>query len=83
MDKGMIKENARKAINAMMNYKELDYRNSVVANIIANGKKEKLNEEWVRNALLQDAEDGFITYNQAVAIKDDYYKAIQMVAAQF
>lgn len=79
----MIKEEARRMMDAMMNYDGLEYRNSVVATAIANGKKEKLDEEWVRKALLTDVEDGFLTYAQALAIKDEYFKAIQMVAENF
>ena len=78
-----VKRQAERAMNEAMPYEELSYRNAIVATIIANGHKEKLTSDWLRNTLLGDVEDGFLTYGQAVAIKDEYYKAIQTVASQF
>lgn len=62
---------------------ELSYRNKVVATAIAKGKKEKLTEDWVMKTLLMDVEDGFMSYEQAVYIHKDYYKAIEEVKEMF
>lgn len=62
---------------------ELRYRNIVVASAIAKGKGEKLSEDWVMKTLLNDVLDGFMTYEQAVYIHKDYYKAIEEVKTQF
>ena len=62
---------------------ELNYRNMIVASIIAKGKSDKLTEDWLRKTFLGDVEDGFIEYGQAVYIKDAYYKAMCEVKAMF
>jgi hypothetical protein len=62
---------------------ELGYRNGIVATAIAKGRKEKLTEDWLRKTLLMDVEDGFISYEQAVYIHKDYYKAIEEVKEMF
>ena len=46
-------------------------------------KKEKLTEDWVMKTLLLDVEDGFMSYEQAVYIRKDYYKAIEEVKEMF
>lgn len=78
-----IKESATKEMNRRFPYKEVEYRNSIVATIIGLGKNDKLTEDWVRRGLLTDVEDGFITYGQAITIKDEYFKAIKEVERMF
>lgn len=78
-----IKEAATKEMNRRFPHKEIGYRNSIVATIIGLGKKEKLTEDWLRRGLLTDVEDGFMTYGQAIAIKDEYFKAIKEVERMF
>lgn len=63
--------------------KELGYRNGIVATAIAKGRKEKLTEDWVMKTLLMDVEDGFISYEQAVHIHKDYYKAIEEIKKSY
>lgn len=63
--------------------KELGYRNTVVATAISKGNKDKLTEDWVMKTLLMDVEDGFMSYEQAVYIHKDYYKAIEEVKEMF
>lgn len=70
-------------MNRRFPQKELDYRNSVVASIIAKGHEDKLTSDWLRNALLGDVEDEFMTYAQALYIKDLYFKAICEMKAMF
>lgn len=74
---------AKRMINELIPYRELDYSNGIVANIIALGKKDKLNTDWIRNKLLSDVEDGFLTYGQAVAINNKYIEAVNKVKAMF
>lgn len=76
-----IREQVKKEMDRMMPYKEVEYRNGIVASIIANGRKEKLTEDWVMRTLMGDVEDGFISYEQAVYIQKEYYKAIEKVKA--
>ena len=80
---GRIKEAAQKEMNKRMPYKELDYRNAIVATAIAKGKAAMLTADWVMRSLLTDVEDEFMTYGQAVAIKDKYLQAIEEVKALF
>lgn len=70
---------AKEEMNRRIPYRDMDYRNDVVASIIAQGHADKLTTDWVMRALLEDVEDGFLTYGQAVYIKDEYYKAICIV----
>lgn len=70
-------------MNRRFPQKELDYRNMNVASIIAKGHEDKLTEDWLRRVLLGDVEDEFMTYAQAVYIKDSYFKAICEVKAMF
>lgn len=62
---------------------ELGYRNSVVASAMAKGKKDKLTSTWLMRALIGDVEDGFLTYEQAVYVKDEYYEAICAMKKMF
>ena len=78
-----IQELVRKEMNHMIPYRELEYSNGVVATIIANGHSNRLTEDWVRRRLLTDVEDRFITYEQAIAIKDNYKKAVDKVKEIF
>lgn len=79
----MREESIRREMDRRFPHRQLEYRNSVVATAIARGKGSKLTEDWLRRTLLGDVEDGFLTYGQAVAIKDDYYKGICEVRAMF
>jgi len=83
MNEMNIKTQAQREMNMRMPQKELEYRNGVVAQAIATGKADKLTSDWVCRALLQDVEDDFMTYEQAVAINNEYYNTIQMVARMF
>lgn len=78
-----IKAQATKEMNRRFPQVEFNYRNAIVGNAIAIGKKDKLTADWVRKALLSDVEDGFMTYAQAVAVQDDYLKAIENVKGMF
>lgn len=78
-----ITEQATKEMKRRFPQEELDYRNRVVGTAIGLGKKEKITEDWMRRGLIGDIEDGFITYAQAMTIKDDYFKAIREVVAMF
>ena len=78
-----IREQATAEMNRRFPQKELDYRNGIVGTAIAVGKKNELTEDWLKKVLLGDIEDGFITYGQALAVKDEYYKAICEVAKMF
>ena len=56
---------------------EDDYRNGIIAKAITIGKKEKLNDDWVRCAVLTDYEDGFVDYDTALRLYhlyNDYLK---------
>ena len=79
----MREQSIRKEMNRRFPQSELEYRNSVVATAIARGKGSKLTEDWLRKTLLGDVEDGFLTYGQAVAIKDEYHKGICEVRSMF
>ena len=70
-------------MNRRFPQKELSYRNMNVASIIAKGHEDKLTTDWLRKALLGDVEDEFMTYAQAVYIKDLYFKAICELKAMF
>lgn len=37
----------------------------------------------MRKAFIQDIEDGFITYGQAMTIKDSYWKALGEIKQEF
>lgn len=70
-------------MNRRFPQEELSYRNMNVASIIAKGHEDKLTSDWLRKALLGDVEDEFISYGQAINIKDSYFKAICEVKAMF
>ena len=70
-------------MNRRFPQKELSYKNMNVASIIAKGHEDKLTTDWLRKALLGDVEDEFMTYAQAVYIKDLYFKAICELKAMF
>lgn len=78
-----VKEQVRREMNQRFPQEELEYRNGIVASMIANGKSEKLTEDWLMKTLLGDVEDGFLTYSQAVSVKDSYWKAIETVKRMF
>ena len=73
----------RKALNKMIPYKECNYRNTVIAQAIYNGKEDKLDSTWVMRAMLQDEEDGFITYGQGVFLHKAYNEAIAKLKEMF
>ena len=77
----MIKEQATKEMNRRFPQNEVGYRNGIIATRIALGKK--ITEDWVRAGLISDIEDGFLTYGQAITIKDEYFKAIKDVERMF
>lgn len=79
----MTKTNALREMNRRFPQEELSYRNMIVASVIADGKADKLTEDWVRKTLLGDVEDGFLTYGQALAVKDEYFTAICDVKLMF
>lgn len=70
-------------MNRRFPQKELEYRNTAVAIAISKGNKDKLTEDWVMKALLRDVEDEFISYEQAVHIHKDYYKAIEEIKKSY
>lgn len=74
---------ALKTMNKMVPFKECDYRNGVIASAFAKGKQDRLNDNWIKNALLQDYEDGFISYEQAVALNPIYIKAVNTLRGMF
>ena len=78
-----IREQVTREMNRRFPQGELSYRNGIVGHAIAIGKKAKLTEDWLRKALLGDVEDGFLTYGQAVAIKERYMEAIETVKRMF
>ena len=59
---------------------EDDYRNGVIGKIIEMGKKEKMDENWVRRAVLMDYEDGFIDYETSVRL---YWLYIEFLSNKF
>jgi hypothetical protein len=83
MNKAEVYFKILKEMNRRFPQEELGYRNEVVATAIANGKKDKLTEDWVMKTLLMDVEDGFISYEQAVYIHKDYYKAIEEIKKSY
>lgn len=78
-----IREQATAEMNRRFPQKELEYRNGIVGTAIGLGKRDKLTEDWIRKTLLSDVEDGFMTYGQAVAIKDEYFRAVSEVKMMF
>ena len=54
-----------------------EYTNSVIATAFAIGKSSKLTENWLRNHLLEDIEDDFITYEEALKLNEIYTKKIE------
>lgn len=71
-----IRELVREEMNRRFPQEEMSFSNLTVATIIAKGLSEKLTTDWLRKHLLGCVEDEFITYGQAISIKDSYYKAI-------
>lgn len=57
------------------------YRNGVIASAFALGRENELTENKVRNGLLGDVEDGFLTYDEALALFPKYMEAIQELRA--
>lgn len=82
-DKEMMKFNAQKEMDRRFPQEELSYRNMIVGRAIMEGKSDKITEDWLRRTLLMDVEDGLLTYGQAVAVKDEYFKAVQEVKKMF
>ncbi len=78
-----MRETILKELKVMIPYKELEYRNQIVAGIIASGKKDKISADWIRKAFFRDIEDGFITYEQAVAVRVEYEKAIEKIKEMY
>ncbi len=78
-----IKEQVNRVMDSFFPQKEFSYRNMVVASAIAKGHKNKLTSEWVRNSLLTDVEDGFMSYGIAVASQNKYMMAIENVKRMF
>lgn len=74
-----IRELALEEMNRRFPQEEMDFSNLTVASLIAKGKGERLNSSWVRAHLLQCVEDGFLTYGQAIYIKDRYLNGINEV----
>lgn len=66
-----------------MPYKELEYRNLIVASAIVEGHKDELTYDWLNKTLLGDVTDGFIEYGQAMAIKEKYMTALEEVKRMF
>lgn len=58
-------------------FPNMKYRNTIVAGAIAEGHKEQLTSDWIRKAFISDIEDGFMTYEKALEIKDEYSAAIE------
>lgn len=83
MENIKIREQVKQEMTRRFPQKELEYRNGVVASAIAQGHKDKLTEDWLMKTLLNDVEDDFITYEQAVAVRVDYMKAIEEVKKMF
>ena len=78
-----IKKAVEEKLNSLFPYKETEYRNGSVAHIVALGHKDKLTEDWMRKAFLQDIEDDFITYAQVMTIKDSYWAALEEINQMF
>lgn len=75
--------NVLEALKKAFPQQGLGYRNMVVATIIAKGKKDKINENWIKNALLNDVLDGFLTYDQAVSVNKEYFRIIEQIKANY
>lgn len=81
MNQRRIAECINKEMNERFPFIELRYRNGIVANMISKGHGDRLTEDWLTKALLQDVLDGFIEYGQALEIKDSYMIAINDMKA--
>ena len=64
-------------------YEECEYFNGIIASAFGKGKKERLTEDWLRKALLLNVEDEFMTYGQALAMKDIYLNKIEELKKVF
>lgn len=67
----------RREIAAMVTFKHCEYMNTVIADAVAQGHGNKLTQDWLRRFLLENVEDGFITYGQALTLAPIYTKAIE------
>ena len=67
----------RRAINDMIPDEKFEYRNMVIADAIAKGHGNDLNEEWLHIAMAGDIRDGFYSNEDADATRDKYLKAIE------
>ena len=76
-----MKTTLRNEINRLVPYRECGYRNLVIADTIAEGKGDKLTDNWLMHALLRDVEDEFITYEQSLALEPIYRDAIARLRA--
>lgn len=69
-------EKIKEQIDKMIPYEACDYLNYIVAKLITEGKREKMNDDWLRRVLLRDVEDGLYNYGQALYLEPLYRKAI-------
>ena len=83
MMRGQIFEQVKASVNAMVPYKECDYRNFIIAKLFTEGEQDKMTEDWLRKVLLEDVEDGFITYGQALTLAPLYKEVIEELKRDF
>lgn len=76
-----MKTMLRNEINRLVPYRECGYRSLVIADTIAEGKGDKLTDNWLMHALLLDVEDEMITYGQAITLEPIYRDAIAKLRA--
>lgn len=64
-----------KELNNRFNDSDYEYLNSVIAKKTAKGKA--ITEDWIRNALLEDVQDGVLTYSKALEMEKNYMQVIK------
>lgn len=67
----------RKYVGTIVNFKNVpDYMNISIADALANGRKNLMNDDWLRRFLLTGFEEKFIKYDEALALFPIYKKII-------
>ena len=67
----------RKYVSAVVNFKNVpEYMNMCIADALASGVKNKMDDDWLRRFLLNGFEEKFIKYDEALALFPIYKKII-------
>ena len=72
-----------KEIDAEFPQDGLLYRNAVVAKIVAMNEKEKLTKDWLKQALLRDVADTFLTNDEAKVLLEPYWLMIEDIKKKY